>query len=332
MTIDYAHAQPSRKATRIEPPPALNVCFVLVPDFALMTYSAAVEPLRAANTISGRSLYRWWHAAPGNVAVQASNGLTIHPDIDIGSRTISFDWVMVCAGGNPSAFDDARLSSWLRQMAANGTIIAGLSGGPYVLARAGLLSRTRCTLHWEHIPAFRERYPDIEVVRSLFEIEPGRMTCSGGIASLDLMLHLIGLQHGYSLAAAVGDWFLHNQIREGLAPQRMGLQQRFDIRDPRILRVLSAMESHLERPLSREALADLSRVGIRQLERLFKERMGTSLHQHYVDVRLDRAQQLRRETTMPTAEIAVATGFVNADELTRAERRRRKAGSHPSNA
>ena len=46
-----------------------SVGFLLVPGFALMSYTAAVEPLRAANLISGRTLYRWWHAAPGGKPV-----------------------------------------------------------------------------------------------------------------------------------------------------------------------------------------------------------------------------------------------------------------------
>ena len=57
-----------------------TVGFLLVPGFALMSYAAAIEPLRAANLISGRPLYRWLHAAPGGKPVMASNGLAIIPD------------------------------------------------------------------------------------------------------------------------------------------------------------------------------------------------------------------------------------------------------------
>lgn len=304
--------------------PARTVGFVLVPGFPLMSYAAAVEPLRAANTLSGQSLYRWWHAAPGNGAVQASNGMAVLPDIAIGEADLDADWVLVCAGGNPASFEDATLTAWLRRLALTGTTIGGVSGGPYILARAGLLDGRRCTLHWEHIPAFQETFPRAEVVRSLFEIEGDRVTCSGGIAALDLMLNLIGRDHGPGLAAGVSDWFLHNQIREGLSPQRMTLQHRFGIRDPRLLRVLAAMEEHLESPLSREALAALAHVSVRQLERLFRDRVGKTLHQHYLTLRLDRAHLLRRESTLSVAEIAAATGFANADELSRAQRRRRR--------
>lgn len=314
--------RPGRKPPRVENPATLTVGFVLVPDFPLMAYTAAVEPLRAANTLSGCELYCWWHAAPGGGVVQASNGLGILTDVAVGAEAIDADRVFVCAGGNPAEFDDPSLFAWLRSLARHGATLGGISGGPYLLARAGLLSGRRCTLHWEHVPAFEERYPEIEVVRSLFEIQGDRITCSGGIAALDLMLDLIGRDHGAGLAAGVSDWFLHNQIREGLSPQRMDLRQRFGVRDPRLLRVLAAMEANLEAPLPREALADLARVSVRQLERLFREGLGRGLHRHYLHLRLDRAHQLSRESALNRAEIAAATGFASADELSRAERRR----------
>ena len=326
-TEPEARARPGPKPPRVEHPATLTVGFVLVPDFPLMAYTAAVEPLRAANTLSGCELYRWWHAAPGGGVVQASNGLGILTDVAVGSSDIAADRVFVCAGGNPAEFDDPALFAWLRGLARRGVTLGGISGGPYLLARAGLLSGRRCTLHWEHVPAFEERYPDIEVVRSLFEIQGDRITCSGGIAALDLMLDLIGRDHGAGLSSGVSDWFLHNQIREGLSPQRMDLRQRFGVRDPRLLRVLAAMEANLEAPLAREVLAGLARVSVRQLERLFREGLGQGLHRHYLDLRLDRAHQLGRESALSRAEIATATGFASADELSRAERRRRRQGA-----
>jgi transcriptional regulator GlxA family with amidase domain len=322
-------AKPGRKAPRIGDPPTLTVGFILVPEFPLMAYTAAIEPLRAANTLSGCRLYDWWHAAPGGGVVRASNGVTVLPDVQVGATAREAGRIFVCAGGNPADFDDPALSTWLRDLARRGVTMGGISGGPYILARAGLLAGRRCTLHWEHVPAFEERYPSIDVVRSLFEIHGDRITCSGGIAALDMMLNLIERDHGPGLAAGVSDWFLHNQIREGLSPQRMDLRQRFGVRDPRLLRVLEAMEGNIEAPLSREVLAGLARVSVRQLERLFRDLLGRGLHRHYLDLRLDRAHQLGRESSLSRSEIATATGFANADELSRAERRRRSRATVP---
>ncbi|MHB2208394.1 GlxA family transcriptional regulator [Methylobacterium sp. CM6257] len=322
--------KPGRKAPRVEAPATLTVGFVLVPEFPLMAYTAAIEPLRAANTLSGCRLYDWWHAAPGGGVVRASNGVTILSDVEVGATAREAERIFVCAGGNPADFDDPALSGWLRDLARRGVTMGGISGGPYILARAGLLDGRRCTLHWEHVPAFEERYPSIEVVRSLFEIHGDRITCSGGIAALDLMLNLIERDHGPGLAAGVSDWFLHNQIREGLSPQRMDLRQRFGVRDPRLLRVLGAMEANLETPLSRATLANLARVSVRQLERLFHDLLGQGLHRHYLNLRLDRAHQLGRESSLSRSEIATATGFANSDELSRAERRRRLQAAAPN--
>lgn len=297
-----------------------SVGFLLVPDFALMSYAAAVEPLRAANLISGRTLYTWWHAAPGGKPVTASNGVAILPDISVGTDR-DVDVLFVCAGGNPANFNDKRVFAWLRRLARRGVTIGGISGGPYILARAGLLDGRRVTLHWQHQPAFREAFPDIAVVPSLFEIDGDRITCSGGISALDMMVALIERDHGRHLAAAVGDWFLHTQIREGMGPQRMDLRIRLGVADEKLLRVLRRMESSIEAPQPRAELARVAGVSVRQLERLFQRHLGHGIHRQYRSMRLERARQLLRETAFPVLDVAVATGFTSSSQFSRAYKR-----------
>lgn len=282
-----------------------------------MSYAAAVEPLRAANLISGRTLYRWWHAAPGGKRVTASNGVAIIPDIGVGTER-DVDILFVCAGGNPATFNDKSAFAWLRRLARRGATIGGISGGPYILARAELLDGHRATLHWEHQPAFSEAFPGIALTPSLFEIDSNRITCSGGISALDMMVALIERDHGHELAAAVGDWFLHTQIREGMGPQRMDLRFRLGVTDEKLLRVLRQMETRIETPQSRAELARLAGVSVRQLERLFHRDLRRGIHQHYVLMRLERARRLLRETDLPVLDIAVATGFSSSSQFARA--------------
>ena len=296
-----------------------TVGFLLVPGFALMSYAAAVEPLRAANLLSGRELYRWWHAAPGGKPVTASNGVAIIPDCGTSTERAA-DMVFVCAGGNPALFDDRSTFAWLRRLARKGVTIGGISGGPYILAKAGLLDGARATLHWEHQPAFREAFCKVEVAPSLFEIDGNRITCSGGISALDMMVALIERDHGRQLAASVGDWFLHTHIREGFGPQRMDLRYRLGVADEKLVSALRAMETNLETPLARNALARSTGVSLRQLERLFRHHVGHGIHSHYRMLRLDRARQLLRETTLPVLDVALATGFASSSQFARAYR------------
>lgn len=226
--------------------------------------------------------------------------------------------VFVCAGGNPTTFGDKSTFSWLRRLARQGTTLGGISGGPFLLAKAGLLNDRRATLHWEHLPAFREAFPHVTVVPSLFEIDGNRITCSGGISALDMMVALIERDHGRPLAAAVGDWFLHTHIREGYGPQRLDLRYRLGIADEKVLRVLGAMEMNLENPISRHDLAQEAGISLRQLERLFHEYVGHGIHQHYRWLRLERARHLLRETSLPVLDVALATGFASSSQFSRA--------------
>ena len=305
------------------PSPAItSVGFLLIPGFALMTYASAVEPLRAANQLAGRPLYKWWHAAPGDKPAIASSGAAILPDFKLGADPGPLDLMIVCAGGNPTTFEDRRTFTWLRRLANRGVIMGGVSGGPFILAKAGLLDNRRCTVHWEHEPAFREAFPHIQLTQSLFEIDSDRITCSGGVAGLDLMVALITRDHGYSLASGVSDWFLHTHVREGTGPQRMDLRLRLGVADERLLKALKLMESHLESPLPRDQLARAAGLSLRQLERAFHNQLGSGVHEHYLDLRLGRSRQLLRETSLSILEVAFAAGFTSASQFARAFRRK----------
>jgi transcriptional regulator GlxA family with amidase domain len=310
-----------RRPGSLKAAPISAVGFLLVPGFALMSYASAVEPLRAANQIAGRELYRWWNTAPEDVPANASNGAAVLPNFPFGSMDDPPDLMLVCAGGNPATFRDPATFAWLRRLARQGVTLGGISGGPFILANAGLLDAHRCTIHWEHLPAFEETFPGIETTRSLFEFDGARVTCSGGIAALDMMVAIISRDHGHELAAAVSEWFLHTHVREGMGPQRMDLRFRLGVADERVLTALRIMESNLESPISRAALAEAADVSIRQLERSFRRQLGRSLHEHYLALRLGRARQLLRESSLPILEIAIATGFGSSSHFSRAFRK-----------
>ncbi|MCK1396800.1 GlxA family transcriptional regulator [Bradyrhizobium sp. 4] len=301
--------------------PAAHVGFLLIPDFAMLPYVSVIEPLRAANRLSGRALYHWSHVSIDGEATAASNGVRIQTDYCVGTDA-HFDYLFVCAGGNPALFRHAPTFAWLRRLARLGVTLGGVSGGPYILARATLLTGYRFTIHWEHAPAFVEDYPDLDLRRSLYEIDRDRLTSSGGAAPLDMMHALLAREHGSALAMAVSEWFLQTHVREGTGPQRMPLRERLGIAHAPLLRVISRMEQTVENPVSREDLARLADVSLRHLERLFRQHLGHSIGEHYLALRLDRARDLVRQTSLSVLEIALACGFTSASHFSRTYRAR----------
>ena len=294
----------------------LRIGIVLIPGFPMLTYACSVEPFRAANDLAGAVLYQWVHISADGRPVRASNGVSIVAEQGI-DRPGQVDALFVCAGGNPAAFEDAATLAWLRAEAARGLRLGGVSGGPYILARAGLLAGYRCTAHWEYIPAMAERFPSLTLTRSLYEVDRDRCTSSGGTAALDMMVALIEAAHGRALARAVADWFLHTRPRAGDEPQRMSLRERYDTGHPSLLAVLEQMECAIENPLPREILADRAGLSVRQLERLFRSQLGRTIGTHYLGLRLDHARRLLQQTALSVLEVAMACGFVSAAHFSR---------------
>lgn len=298
-------------------PGAAHVGFLLVPDFAMLPFASVIEPLRAANRLSGRALYRWSHVSVDGEPAPASNGVRIPADYRVGTDE-AFDYVFVCAGGNPALFQDEPTFKWIRKLARRKVRIGGVSGGSYILARAHVLDGYRFTIHWEHAPAFVEEYPELDLRRSLYEIDRDRLTSSGGTAPLDMMHAIIAREHGGELAVTVSEWLLQTHIREGTGPQRMPLRERLGITSAPLLRVLGRMEQTTENPLSREELARLAHVSLRQLERLFRRNLGRSMGEHYLQLRLARARDLLRQTSLNVLETGLACGFSSASHFSRA--------------
>jgi transcriptional regulator GlxA family with amidase domain len=296
-----------------------RIGFLLIPGFAVLTYACAMEPYRAANELAEEELYTWRHISPHGRPVAASNGIAILPDQGI-DRPCEVDDLLVCAGGNPTGFDDPATFAWLRAQAARGVRLGGVAGGPEILARVGLLANHRCTAHWEYIPAMRERFPDLMLTRSLYEIDRDRCTCSGGTAALDMAIALIEAEYGRPLAHAVAEWFLHTRPRAADEPQRMSLRERYEVRHPGLLQVLAEMETTLEDPVPRADLARRAGISVRQLERLFHRHLDRSIGAHYLALRLEHARRLLRQTSLSVLETALACGFASAAHFSRSYR------------
>jgi transcriptional regulator GlxA family with amidase domain len=304
-----------------------SVALLLIDDFALMSYASIVEPFRAANTLAGIPLYRWRHLSVDGAPVRASNGASIMADERVGER-LDYDLLVVVAGGDPASFENPATFAWLRRLAVKGVHIAGVSGGPFILAKAGLLDGHAATIHWDHQIAFRDRFPHLLLEPGLYVIDRRRITCAGGTAGLDLAIELIERDHGHALAAKVSEWFIRTELREGGRSQRLGLRERRGVKDDRVLKVLARMEASVEEPISREVLAQLVGLSIRQIERLFRWQLGQGMNEAYRDIRLDQARALLRKTGMPAIEAMIACGFKSSSHFSSAYKR--KFGKPPS--
>jgi transcriptional regulator GlxA family with amidase domain len=296
-----------------------RIAFLLVPNFSMIAFASAVEPLRLANRASGKELYEWHLFSPDGKPIAASNRVLITPEGGV-ERIQGFEAVILVSGIDAHLYRDRNLFAWLRRLDRQGADIGALCTASHILAHAGLLDGYRCTIHWENLASFGEEFPEIEATAELFEIDRNRFTCAGGTAPLDMMLNLIARQHGHELAAAVSEQFIHERIRDRHDRQRMALPARLGIRHPKLLTVIRRMEENLEEPLERGRLAAGVKLSSRQLERLFRKYLNRSPARYYMELRLNRARLLLLQTNMSVLDVALSCGFVSASHFSKCYR------------
>lgn len=284
--------------------------FLLLDNFSLIALGAAVDPLRIANMVVGRRVYDYRLIGTGGQYAQSSDGIKVLPDATI-TEPDSFDAVFV-VGPNPIPRKGiGAVLDWLRLHARSGTALGGLDTGSYFLARAGLLNGYRCTIHWEDQDVLLGQFPKLIVSNRLYEVDRDRYTCSGGVAPLDLMVHLLGMPPGSrSLAARVLE-LLVAERRSHDQRQRTSLRQYMGAEHVKLDEALQIMESNVEEPLSLAEVATYLGVSQRQLERWFNERLGKTPAQAYLEIRLLRARQLLYRTGKPLEEVCSRTGFAS---------------------
>lgn len=300
--------------------PPQNMHFLLLPEFSVMGFVSAIEPLRVANRFRPGS-YRWQILSLDGGAVVASNGMSINADAAFGLAG-AVDMLFVVAGFNPLVFYQPALAQWLRRLHRHGATLGAIDTGAFVLAQAGLLGGEPVTLHWEALAAFAERFPGITVTEELFEIGTQAITCAGGTSAIDLMLALIATKHGRKLAAQVSEQFVLGRIRSQSDHQRMEIAARLGLHNRKTIQVVKLMQEHIEDPLTADDLAGMISVTRRQMERLFATHLHETPARFYLAVRLDRARELLRQTDMGILSVGVACGFVSSSNFSRAYRAR----------
>lgn len=296
-----------------------QVGFVLLPGFSLLAQACALEPLHVANLLAGERLYTPLTFGLDGRAVKSAAELSLSPHSVAGSDASELDMLFVCAASQASG-DHATLLAWLTRLAGRGVALGGIAGGTEVLARAGVLNGYRATLPWQHGESFARAHPSVRVSNQLFEIDRDRLTCSGGTAAMDMMMTLIAQHHGQRLAERVSEHFVCERIRMGDEPQHVPLRSRLGHAPQSLIDAVTLMESNIEEPLTTHELSEHLGISRRQLERLFKKYLQAVPSRYYLDLRLQQARKLLRETDHAVGDIALQTGFSSGAHFSTAYR------------
>lgn len=292
---------------------------LVLPETNLILVASVIEPMRAANRITGRDLYRWTLHSPDGQPIETKAGIPI-PVSGMFKPTREIDPLFILSSYNWRKGATRELKILLSQTARHRSLIGGIEAGSFIMAETSLLDGFSATTHWEDFDDFSRAYPQVDMIRERFVIDGKRITTGGSLPTLDLMLELIRRAHGYSLALEVSRLFIYEQERTRGDLLQVPVIGNMRIVDARVQAAVKLMEETVEAPLSLARLAKRSGVGERHLQDLFRETMGVAPHAHYLALRLNAARRKVIETKASFAAIAAETGFNSASAFSRSYR------------
>jgi transcriptional regulator GlxA family with amidase domain len=295
-----------------QPRPTVRAGFLLLEHFSLPAFTQVLDTIVTANLLRP-GLFTTQTFGVNEGEVTSDLGLVIRPDARIHCPALqSLDLLVVCGGYRTELRAADELIHVLRTAADLGITLAGLWNGAWFLGRAGLLDRYRCAIHPEHRPALAEFCKATQVSSEPYVIDRDRLTASSPSGAFHMALDWIKGLHDKALVEGIEDILAFEESRY----RRIKPTENICLSAP-LREVVKLMDANLEEPLEMERLATYAGRSRRQLERLFRDQLGTTPQRYYLELRITEARRLLQHTELSQVDVLVACGFVSPSHFSK---------------
>lgn len=288
-----------------------NVAVLIFPRFSNHCLANVIEPLRAANEALGRAAYTWELVSLDGEMVESSSGMPVLPKCKLSDHP-GGEFLFVASSYDVQKFANSQTAQALRSAENKFSVVAGLDTGAWLMAHAGLLEGAEATIHWDELTAFSESFANVDVVAERFVHQGNRITCGGAMTAFDLILDLIGRQHGEAIKLEVADLFVPQDTRS------RSHYLRHQHASSEVNKCLKLMSENVESPLTIAELAEMADTNQKTLNRLFVAELGAPPKSVYRRIRLSTARRLAKQSNYTITEITLRSGYINAAAMTRA--------------
>ncbi|MGH1414467.1 MAG: GlxA family transcriptional regulator [Pelagimonas sp.] len=290
----------------------MHICLILAPGFPILTYVLLREVISRANTLAGRALFSIELRTVTGTPVSSLDGIEISPDRTDWEDPPGWDLVILCAGSSPLGRLPMGLRGFLMRAQTAGGTLAGFDGGVTILAALNLLDGFQAVLPSEASEEETEILSRIAPSDQLFCFDRGRLTAATGLAAGDALLAWVARVHDPEIARQVSDKLSLGHFRSDGDARHLPRAE-----DPVLARMQSIMVTHLGDPRPMDQIASDLELSPKQLRLRCRKGLGQTPTQVYLKLRLERAEQLVRDTVLSVEDVAQATGFASPSSFTR---------------
>ncbi|MFN4150886.1 MAG: GlxA family transcriptional regulator, partial [Candidatus Sericytochromatia bacterium] len=244
--------------------------------------------------------------------VKLNNGLvTIHPDLLI-KDIKKTDLIIIPAIGqdiNEALKKNQDFIPWIINQHKNGSEVASLCIGAFLLASTGLLKDKYCSTHWLFANEFRSRFPDVKLTDDKVITEQNGLYSSGGATSYwNLLLYLVEKYTSREMAIIASKYFLLDIEKNTQLPFSMFKGQK-EHGDELILAVQEFVEEHFQDKLTVDEIANRFGLGRRTFERRFKKVTSNTIIEYIQRIKIEIAKKQLENGRKTVNEVMYYVGY-----------------------
>lgn len=203
------------------------------------------------------------------------------------------------------------LVPWIVQQYNNGSEVASLCIGAFLLASTGLLNGRKCSTHWNSANEFRSMFPDVELVDGSIVTEEHGIYSSGGANSYwNLLLYLVEKYTDRDTAILASKFFAVDIDRESQSAFMM-FQGQKEHDDADILKAQEFIEKNFQDKITVDQLADQLVIGRRSFERRFKKATNNTVVEYMQRVKVEAAKRSFETSRKNINEVMFDVGYTD---------------------
>jgi len=201
---------------------------------------------------------------------------------------------------------------WIKEQYNNGTTIASLCVGAFLLASTGLLDGKKCSTHWGFQNQFRTLFPKVEVIEGSIVTEENRLYSSGGAMSYwNLLLYLVEKYTDRQTAILASKYFAIDMDRDSQCSFAI-FQGQKNHTDEAVKQAQTFIDQNINEKITIDNLANLVSIGRRSFERRFKLATNNSVLEYINRVKIEFAKQSFESSRKNMNEVMYEIGYTDA--------------------
>lgn len=292
-------------------------CTIVVPDghFNLSSIVGSYEVFKKANEYwrkMGKQEVFQISLAGISKSVELYDGffsVKTYSDISKIDRT---DLIIIPAIGfedSSSLKKNKAIADWISSQYKQGAEIASICTGAFLLASTGLLDGKSCSTHWMAADAFRQMFPNVNLVpEKLITDENGVYTNGGAFSFLNLLLYLVEKHYDRQTAVYCCKIFQIDIDRNSQSPFTIFTGQKFH-NDDLVKKAQELIEKSTTEKVSVEQLSARFSVSRRNFDRRFIKATGSTPMEYQQRARIEVAKKALESSRKSINEVMFDVGY-----------------------